>query len=119
MDSAPRNRAVVAWVLGILAVPAAGALIASFLWSPEAVASGAPMLALGLDPYVCPGCPSCGLSRAFSAMSHLRAGEAIDFNPGVLLGYPLAWLIAGLGPTLLLRELWLRRTTSRPLRSSY
>ncbi len=33
------------------------------------------------------------MSRAFAAFSHGDFGAAMDFNRGVALGYPLAWLV--------------------------
>ena len=53
-----------AWVAGLFGLAAALALALSFLYTPEAMASGAPLAAVGLEATGCPGCPLCGLSRA-------------------------------------------------------
>jgi hypothetical protein len=99
--STDRNRAVIAWTLALLAPGALFALLASFAWTPEAIAGGGPLALAGIERAPCPGCPLCGMSRAFCALSHLRLGDALDFNPGALLLYPLAWVVAIAGPSLL------------------
>lgn len=99
---------MLAWTLGLLAPGALLALLASFAWTPEAMATGGPLALAGIERAPCPGCPLCGMSRAFCALSHLRPGDALDLNPGALLLYPLAWVVAIAGPSLLAARL-LRR----------
>jgi len=113
MTTQERIRAWLAWVLGLAAPVAMAILFASLWWDPAEVAAGAPLRALGLEPTTCPGCCACGLSRAFSAMSHLRLHDAVTWNAGVLVNYPLAWAVALAGPPLLARRLWRKRTCRR------
>jgi len=102
MSPSERNRAYLAWLGAVLAPFAIAVLLASFVWAPEAIASGAPVRLLGLEPR---SCAACGLSRAFSAASHMRLADAVAWNPGVVLSYPLAWLVALGGPALFVRHL--------------
>jgi len=94
-----------AWIVGTFGFLAILALVISACFTPEALAAGAPARMLGLEPYHCPGCPLCGMSRAFSSVSHAQWGRALEFNAGVLLAYPLAALLAVAGPFQLAREL--------------
>ena len=96
-----RNRAVVLWTLGLLSLPAMAVLAISLGWAPEEMAQGGPLRLLGLALAPCPGCPLCGMSRAFCALSHLQPLDAMRFNPGVIAFYPLAWALACTGPALL------------------
>ena len=96
------------WIVGILGVLAVSVLALSAVFSPEAMADGAPMRLLGLAPYHCPGCPLCGMSRAFSCASHAQFTRAIAFNSGVLLAYPAAAALAVLGPLVWVNDLWKR-----------
>jgi hypothetical protein len=91
-----RNTAlrIVALALAPLAL---AALAASRLWSVEAIGDGAPVRLLGLTPQPCPGCVLCGMSRAFTAVSHGQFGRALEFNPLVFLAYPAAWFVVGAG----------------------
>src|SRR5688500_20129230 len=90
--------AAASWVLGIVGVLTLAALAVSVAFPPDSVARGAPAKMLGLTPRTCAGCPLCGMSRAFSAASHLQPAVAFDFNRGVVLAYPLAPLPAIGGP---------------------
>lgn len=102
----PREVELLVGILGILLGGLALAVLtASVVWTPEQIAAGAHMRALGLPEGACAGCPWCGMSRAFSAISHLRWSEAINWNIGVLIHYPLMVLLAVLGPLLALRNL--------------
>ena len=101
-------RATRAWVVGILGAMAISVLLLSALFAPEAMAQGAPVRLLGLQPHLCPGCPFCGMSRAFSCVTHAQFLRGIDFNAGVLLAYPAALALAILGPIVWVRELWKR-----------
>ena len=64
----------------------------SFAFTPAAIAGGDHLGPLQGRLAECAGCALCGMSRAFSAFSHGDFGAAMDFNAGVALGYPLAWL---------------------------
>jgi hypothetical protein len=97
-----------AWVVGILGGMALFALALSAFFAPEAMAQGAPVRLLGFKPHICPGCPLCGMSRAFSCLTHAQFARAIDFNLGVLVAYPAAVALAVLGPLVWVRELWRR-----------
>jgi hypothetical protein len=97
-----------AWVVGILGGLALFVLALSALFAPEAMAAGAPMTALGVSQHICPGCPLCGMSRAFSSVSHAQFARALSFNMGVLVAYPAAVAFAVLGPWLWARELFKR-----------
>lgn len=97
-----------AWIVGILGGMALGVLVLSVVFAPEAMADGAPVRLLGFEPHTCPGCPLCGMSRAFSCISHAQFGRGVDFNSGVLLAYPAAVALAFLGPIIWVRELWKR-----------
>jgi len=93
-----RDRRVLRIVLVALAPLAWAALGASFVYSVEAMASGAPWRALGIEPYACPGCALCGMSRAFTSASHGEFSRALGFNPLVALLYPGFWALALSGP---------------------
>ncbi len=83
---------------GVLVLAFAGAIIVSFVVSPEDIASGAVTLA---PP--CPmrllfqqDCPTCGMTRAFAALGHGRFSEALHYNraaPIVFLGCFAAMLL--------------------------
>lgn len=98
-----------AWVVGILGGMALFALALSAFFAPEAMAQGAPVRMFGFEPHACPGCPLCGMSRAFSCLTHAQFARALDFNLGVLVAYPAAVALAVLGPLVWVREL-LRRS---------
>lgn len=102
-------------VLVALAPLAWAALGASFFYSVEAMAAGAPWRALGIEPYACPGCALCGMSRAFTSASHGELARAFDFNPLVALLYPGFWALALSGPLAALALL--RSSVRRGLRS--
>ncbi len=103
------NRTVLAWLSAIGGAVALGVLLASAVWSPEAMAEGVPLRFVGLVPETCPGCPLCGMSRAFAWMTRGDPGEAVGLNPGVLFAYPLAVGLAVAGPAYSLRTLRERR----------
>ena len=102
-------RGAFAGALGILGLVALACLLVSFQWTPEAMAAGAPLQVLGVEAQSCPGCSLCGMSRAFSAASHLRIDEAIGYNRAVVVAYPSAALVAALGPIALAREVLARK----------
>ncbi len=102
----PREIELLIGILGILlGTLAMAVLAASFIWTPEDIAAGAHLIALGLPADACAGCPWCGMSRAFSAVSHGRVFEAVGWNMAVLIHYPLAVLVAIFGPRLAWRKL--------------
>jgi hypothetical protein len=107
VDERTANRAR-AWIVGMLGLGALGVLALSAVFDPEAMARGAPLGLVGLEPYHCPGCPLCGMSRAFSSLSHAQLSRAIDFHAGVVVAYPLAVGLGLFGPTVLLRHLFKR-----------
>lgn len=94
-----------AWAVGILGGLAILALLLSAAFGPEAMAEGAPMRLAGLEPRLCPGCPLCGMSRAFSCVTHAEFARAFEFNRGVLIAYPMFAALAVLGPAVLARDL--------------
>lgn len=97
---APLSRsdvAINAVVLASLAAPfvsSAYAIVASFVFTPEAIARQDHVAFLGVKFAPCPGCVLCGMSRAFSAFAHGDVARAIDLNPGVVAFFPLFCLMA-------------------------
>jgi hypothetical protein len=108
-----RNERWLGIVLLALAPLAAAALAASFAWSVDEMAAGAPWRLVGLAPAACPGCAACGLSRAFTALSHGDVALAVRFHAGVLVLYPASWLLAVAGPALALTRLARGRSARR------
>jgi hypothetical protein len=117
MHLSPRDARALAIVLIALSPIALAALAVSFAWNVEAIADGAPWRLAGLTPRECPGCAVCGMSRAFTALSHGELARALAFNPGVALLYPSFWAVALAGPVLAVRSLLRRMTPCRPHRS--
>lgn len=101
------------WVLGILGAAALAILAVSVVLTPEALAEAQPLAALGIDTPACPGCPLCGMSRAFAAMSRAQFARALEFNVGVVVAYPLTVTLALVGPWIWLRG-WLERSLPWP-----
>ena len=99
--------------LGVLAALAALALAIGFAFEPGELARGAPWRLLGLEAPTCPGCVLCGMSRAFAAAAHGRPAEALASNAGVVLLWPLAWILVLFGAQALARTLAPRRWTWR------
>lgn len=87
-----RNNALKIVLVAISPI-AAACLAASAWWSVDAMSAGAPVRLLGFTPSECPGCLLCGMSRAFTAMSHGEFSRAVEFNPLVVLAYPAAWAL--------------------------
>jgi hypothetical protein len=76
------------WVLLVFTLVVALTLIGSFVSYQEVVAHGHPWL-----PHrVCPGCPLCGMTRSFCAMSSGRFMEAVRWNRGGPALYVTFWL---------------------------
>ncbi|MCM1522135.1 MAG: DUF2752 domain-containing protein [Muribaculaceae bacterium] len=70
------------WLIAIVVI---GAAVLYFYVDPSAtrLMPKCPVLMLtGLE------CPSCGAQRAFHAALHLRFGEALGYNPFMLLSVP-------------------------------
>lgn len=101
----------------VLALMLALMLGISFAVPPEEIESGK----IWLSP-TCPSkrffgreCPSCGMTRAFAAMSRGRLAEAFGYNRGGPVVYALAWLGLGWGLFNVGRSL---REANRALRRS-
>lgn len=79
--------AIAALVLG-------GSLGVSFLVSPEDIGSGRVALSPTCNVKRLFGreCPTCGLTRAFSALSRGRYSESLEYNRGGPLVYGVFWL---------------------------
>lgn len=105
MIEGQRNALVLRIVLLALSPLALAPLAASFLWSLDEIAAGAPWRLVGFTPAPCPGCAACGMSRAFTAWSHGDLALATGFNAGVLVVYPAFWVLALAGPALALVHL--------------
>jgi hypothetical protein len=96
---------------GVLLVPVLGALVVSFCVTPAAIESG-----LMLSPpctfktvFGVP-CLSCGMTRAFAALSHGQLALAWSYNRLSPFMYGLFWGLASWGGWHLARALrdWLR-----------
>jgi len=87
------NAIVVAGVLLPLGL-SAYALSMSFAFRPEAIARGEHLSLIGVSLPPCPGCSLCGMSRAFSAFAHADFAGAVAYHPGVLVTFPLFWVLA-------------------------
>ncbi len=103
-DSQPQSGQDVAWLSrnlrqnaltwGVLAAVLAFMLVVSFLVSPDDIDSGK----VWLTP-TCPSkrffnveCPTCGMTRAFSALSRGHFRDAMEYNRGAPLFYLLTWV---------------------------
>lgn len=96
--------------------PTAGPLFVSFLFTPDVVESGHVVLSapcmfkavFGL------GCPTCGMTRAFLALSHGDLVRALNYNLASPIVYLIFWGLAahalyGLIPAVIDRWGWWRR----------
>lgn len=74
----------------------ASALLISFAVTPEDLESGRVVLSPACTFHRVTGwdCPTCGLTRAFSALSHGQIGRAFDYNRGSLIVYLVFWTAA-------------------------
>lgn len=82
-------------LVGVLVMmPLASALSISFAVTPEEIESGAVVVApeCHIKRVFGRPCPTCGLTRAFAALSHGRVDEAARYNRAALLVYALYWL---------------------------
>jgi hypothetical protein len=98
----PRTLAVAS--VAVLA-PLALVLAISFVVTPEDVESGRVVLSptctyrriFGRD------CPTCGMTRAFAAMSHGRVGDAFRYNRAAPFVYAFWWIGAAAAAAALAR----------------
>ena len=85
-----------AFLIAVVAAPGVAAALClglSFAFDPVAIAAGEHLGASSEGAVACSGCVLCGMSRAFSAMSHGDWAAALAFNRGVVVAWPLAWLV--------------------------
>jgi len=76
------------WVLLTLTILVALSLAGSFFPYERVVAEGHPWL----PHFHCAGCPLCGMTRAFCALSAGRFDEALSWNRGAPALYAFFWL---------------------------
>jgi len=76
------------WVLLTFTLLIALALAGSFYSYERVVAEGHPWL----PHFHCSGCPFCGMTRAFCALSSGRLREAVSWNRGAPALYAFFWL---------------------------
>jgi hypothetical protein len=83
------------YVLLLFTLVMALALAGSFISYEQVVASGHPWL----PRRQCPGCPLCGMTRSFCAVSSGRLREAFGWNRGgpVVYGFFWLWLLLAAG----------------------
>ena len=115
---------LLAWtlLLGFVFACAAAPLVVSVAVSPEAIDRGEVQLTPPCERLAATGepCATCGLTRAFCAMSRLRVGDAAAYNgagPWLYLGVLAVALLTGGGLALIARE-GLRRAAPVPGRSA-
>ena len=99
LASVRRQQALVLSVgLSILALALLAALITSFLVTADDIETGRTVLSPPCLSHLLFGvdCPTCGLSRAFCALSHGEWTRAIQYNRGAPVAYGLAWVAGGL-----------------------
>jgi hypothetical protein len=88
-----RESRTLAWLGLIFGSIALAILGASLLLDAGQIVAGMPWRTLGLPvPAACPGCPLCGMTRAFCALGHGQLLVAWALNPLSWLLYPLGWL---------------------------
>ncbi|HVF44289.1 MAG TPA: DUF2752 domain-containing protein [Pyrinomonadaceae bacterium] len=83
------------WVLLTFTLLVALSLAGSFFPYERVVAEGHPWL----PRFHCAGCPLCGMTRAFCALTAGRFGEALRWNRGAPALYSLFWLWLGIALT--------------------
>lgn len=83
------------YVLLIFTILIALALAGSFISYEQVIARGHPWL----PARQCPGCPFCGMTRSFCAMSSGRWEDALKWNRGGPTLYAIfwLWLLSGMG----------------------
>ena len=94
--------------------PVALVLAISFAVTPEDIESGRVVLSPTCTFKQLSGheCPSCGMTRGFSAMSHGRSGDAYRYNRASPALYLLCWIAVAMAAAGLTRagvEAWGRR----------
>lgn len=97
------------WVLLTFTLLVALSLAGSFFSYERVVAEGHPWL----PHFHCAGCPLCGMTRAFCALSAGRFDEALRLNRGAPALYALFWLWTAFALTYLFKAAR-RRLTARP-----
>jgi len=98
----PRTLAVAS--AAVLA-PLALVLAISFVVTPEDIESGRVVLSPTCTFKQLSGheCPSCGMTRGFSAMSHGRSGDAYRYNRASPVLYLLCWIAVAMAAAGLTR----------------
>ncbi len=88
---------LLSWVA--LLLPMGGILAASFVLSPEGLSEGRYGFVFACPSKTLLGhaCPTCGMSRAFAAISHGRLTDALQYNAAAPAAYAFIWLGALLG----------------------
>ncbi len=76
------------WVLLVFTLLIALALIGSFVSYERVVADGHPWM----PRTQCPGCPLCGMTRSFCAMSSGQFADSFDWNRGGPVLYVCGWV---------------------------
>ncbi|HVF42772.1 MAG TPA: DUF2752 domain-containing protein [Pyrinomonadaceae bacterium] len=97
------------WVLLTFTLLVALSLAGSFFSYERVVAEGHPWL----PRFHCAGCPLCGMTRAFCALSAGRFDEALSWNRGAPALYTLFWLWLAVALTHLFKAAR-RRLLTRP-----
>ena len=87
------------WVLLTFTLLVALSLAGSFFPYERVVAEGHPWL----PRFHCAGCPLCGMTRAFCALSAGRFDEALSWNRGAPALYSLFWLWLAIALTYLFK----------------
>lgn len=89
-----RDAALRMLAFGIAFATLAGSLVTSFLFSPEAIDSGAVVLwpSCSFRQLFGTPCPTCGLTRAFSALSHGRMQDALSYHGAAPVVYAGFWI---------------------------
>ena len=94
------------WVALVFTLLVAMSLAGSFYSYERVVAHGHPWL----PDFHCAGCPLCGMTRAFCALSAGRWAEGVGWNRGAPVVYTLFWLWLGTAALYLTntvrRRLW-------------
>lgn len=76
------------WVLLVYTLIVLLTMLGSFVSYERVVSEGHPWL-----PHtICPGCPFCGMTRSFCALSDGRWQEAVRWNRGGPVLYTFGWL---------------------------
>jgi len=114
-----RNNALGA--LSVL-VPFAFVVLVSFVIRPEDIEAGRLWLSPPCTYRVLFGhpCPTCGMTRAFAALSHGDLDAALRYNRAAPIAYGLVWLTTVASAALALHSAlrWSRRRTGRGDRTS-